>query len=267
MSAANKNVIWFEDLSRGDVGLVGGKNSSLGEMVQQLGEKGIDVPPGFATTSDAFRAFIKANNLNEVIADAMEMLDSGKRTLAETGTAVRAAIVAGDWPDDIREAILSAYRELSERTGNTELSVAVRSSATAEDLPDASFAGQQETYLNVRGEAALLSTCRRCYASLFTDRAITYRKLKGFDHNQVALSIGVQLMVRSDIGVLRRDVLHRHRIRLRQGGADQCRLGPGRERGPGRRGPPTNTRCSSRCSTNPASSRLSRRPAAPRRSR
>jgi hypothetical protein len=128
MSAANKNVIWFEDLSRGDVGLVGGKNSSLGEMVQQLGEKGIDVPPGFATTSDAFRAFIKANNLNEVIADAMEMLDSGKRTLAETGTAVRAAIVAGDWPDDIREAILSAYRELSERTGNTELSVAVRSS-------------------------------------------------------------------------------------------------------------------------------------------
>jgi pyruvate,water dikinase len=122
-------------------------------MVQQLGEKGIDVPPGFATTSDAFRAFIKANNLNEVIAEAMEMLDSGKRTLAETGTAVRAAIVAGDWPDDIREAILSAYRELSERTGNTELSVAVRSSATAEDLPDASFAGQQETYLNVRGEA------------------------------------------------------------------------------------------------------------------
>jgi pyruvate,water dikinase len=200
MSAANKNVIWFEDLSRGDVGLVGGKNSSLGEMVQQLGEKGIDVPPGFATTSDAFRAFIKANNLNEVIADAMEMLDSGKRTLAETGTAVRAAIVAGDWPDDIREAILSAYRELSERTGNTELSVAVRSSATAEDLPDASFAGQQETYLNVRGEAALLSTCRRCYASLFTDRAITYRKIQGFDHNQVALSIGVQLMVRSDIG-------------------------------------------------------------------
>ncbi len=200
MSAANKNVIWFEDLSRGDVALVGGKNSSLGEMVQQLGEKGIDVPPGFATTSDAFRAFIKANNLNEVIAEAMEMLDSGKRTLAETGKAVRAAIVAGDWPDDIREAILSAYRELSERTGNTDLSVAVRSSATAEDLPDASFAGQQETYLNVRGEAALLSTCRRCYASLFTDRAITYRKLKGFDHNQVALSIGVQLMVRSDIG-------------------------------------------------------------------
>jgi uncharacterized protein YifE (UPF0438 family) len=112
MSAANKNVIWFEDLSRGDVGLVGGKNSSLGEMVQQLGEKGIDVPPGFATTSDAFRAFIKANNLNEVIAEAMEMLDSGKRTLAETGTAVRAAIVAGDWPDDIREAILSAYRRI-----------------------------------------------------------------------------------------------------------------------------------------------------------
>ncbi|MEQ8827689.1 MAG: PEP/pyruvate-binding domain-containing protein, partial [Parvibaculum sp.] len=200
MSAANRNVIWFEDLSRGDVGLVGGKNSSLGEMVQQLGQKGISVPPGFATTSDAFRAFINPNNLNQVIADAMDQLDAGKRTLAETGSAVRAAIVAGDWPEDIREAILSAYRELAERTGHDELSVAVRSSATAEDLPDASFAGQQETFLNVRGEAALLATCRRCYASLFTDRAITYRKLKGFDHNQVALSIGVQLMVRSDIG-------------------------------------------------------------------
>jgi hypothetical protein len=126
-------------LVRGSVtrrrGLVGGKNSSLGEMVQQLGSKGIDVPPGFATTSDAFRAFIKANNLNQVIADAMEMLDSGKRTLAETGTAVRAAIVAGDWPDDIREAILSAYRELAERTGNTELSVAVRSAPPPRTCP------------------------------------------------------------------------------------------------------------------------------------
>ena len=200
MSAANRNVIWFEDLSRGDVGLVGGKNSSLGEMVQQLGQKGIDVPPGFATTSDAFRAFIKANHLNDVIADAMTMLESGKRTLAETGKAVRAAIVAGDFPADISDAIVSAYRELAQRTGTPEPSVAVRSSATAEDLPDASFAGQQETFLNVRGEAALLSTCRRCYASLFTDRAITYRKIQGFDHNQVALSIGVQLMVRSDIG-------------------------------------------------------------------
>jgi pyruvate,water dikinase len=200
MSAANKNVIWFEDLSRGDVGLVGGKNSSLGEMVQQLGEKGIDVPPGFATTSDAFRAFIKANNLNEVIAEAMEMLDSGKRTLAETGTAVRAAIVAGDWPDDIREAILSAYRELSERTGNTELSVAVRSSATAEDLPGRELRRPAGNLSQCPRRSALLSTCRRCYASLFTDRAITYRKSRASIHEQVALSIGVQLMVRSDIG-------------------------------------------------------------------
>jgi pyruvate, water dikinase len=194
------NVLWFEDLSRGDVALVGGKNSSLGEMVQQLGKKGIKVPGGFATTADAFRAFLSANALPDRIAGVLQRWQDHKLTLHEAGTEVRAMILAGDWPKDIEADIRKAYRELSRRAKTTDLSCAVRSSATAEDLPDASFAGQQETYLNVRGEAALLAACRRCYASLFTDRAITYRTLKGFDHSKVALSIGVQRMVRSDTG-------------------------------------------------------------------
>lgn len=200
MSAQNSPVIWFEDLSRGDVALVGGKNSSLGEMVQSLGARGIQVPPGFATTSEAFRGFIAANDLGGVIEAAMADLAAHKITLAEAGRTIRSAIVRGDWPEASRDAILAAYRELSERSGGPDVPVAVRSSATAEDLPDASFAGQQETFLNVRGEQALLAACSRCYASLFTDRAITYRQLQGFDHTAVALSIGVQRMVRSDIG-------------------------------------------------------------------
>ena len=200
MNAAEPHVIWFENLSRGDVPLVGGKNASLGEMVQQLGRKGIKVPPGFATTAQAFRDYLDANHLNEMIADTLARLEAGKIKLPEAGAAIRQAIVAGDFPATTRAQILQAFHDLARRTGASDLSVAVRSSATAEDLPDASFAGQQETYLNVRGEAALLDTCRRCYASLFTDRAITYRRLKGFAHTKVALSIGVQLMVRSDIG-------------------------------------------------------------------
>ncbi|WP_377507397.1 phosphoenolpyruvate synthase [Octadecabacter sp. R77987] len=194
------NVIWFENLKRADVALVGGKNSSLGEMVQTLGPKGIDVPTGFATSSDAYRGFIEANNLHTRISTEMDALAAHKITLHEAGTRIRAMINAGDWPDDLRADILTAYQEMARRTGSDNPSVAVRSSATAEDLPDASFAGQQETFLNVEGEAALLAACKRCYASLFTDRAITYRTLQGFDHMAVALSIGVQQMVRSDIG-------------------------------------------------------------------
>ncbi len=200
MSSENRNIIWFENLSRGDVGLVGGKNSSLGEMVCSLANKGIKIPPGFATTSDAFRRYMEENQLGGLISQTITRQESGKISLQEAGRTIRAAIIAGDWPDDISASIVEAYRELVQRTGSSEVPVAVRSSATAEDLPDASFAGQQETYLNVRGEEALLNTCRQCYASLFTDRAITYRKLKGFDHEQVALSVGVQQMVKSDIG-------------------------------------------------------------------
>jgi pyruvate,water dikinase len=200
MAGRNRSVLWFEELRRGDVALVGGKNSSLGEMVQGMAAEGIRIPPGFATTAEAFRGYLDANGLDASIAGTLAALDAGKMTLQEAGQSIRRAIVAGDWPEETREAILAAYRMLGERTGSSDPAVAVRSSATAEDLPDASFAGQQETYLNVRGEGALLDACRRCYASLFTDRAITYRRLKGFYHAKVALSVGVQMMVRSDIG-------------------------------------------------------------------
>lgn len=193
-------IIWFEELGREHVPSVGGKNASLGEMVRTLGSQGIQVPPGFATTADVYWQFVEANGLRRIIEPALQELDSGKASLAETGEAIRRAFIRGDWPEDLRAAIADAYRQLSLRWGEDATDVAVRSSATAEDLPDASFAGQQETFLNIRGEGALLNACRRCYASLFTDRAITYRKIKGFDHLKVALSIGVQKMVRSDEG-------------------------------------------------------------------
>ncbi len=200
MAKNPQHVAWFEDLTRGEVARVGGKNASLGEMVRNLGARGVKVPPGFATTADAYWEFVRANGLAKTIAAALADLDSGKASLAETGQALRRAFLRGDWPEGIAAEIRAAYRQLCERAGGTDLDVAVRSSATAEDLPDASFAGQQETFLNIRGEAALLDACRRCYASLFTDRAISYRTVKGFDHMKVALSVGVQRMVRSDLG-------------------------------------------------------------------
>ncbi len=195
-----EQLIWYENLRRDDVATVGGKNASLGEMISTLGASGIRVPPGFATTSEAYRGFLAANDLTRVIAGRIKALEDGRMTLHQAGEAIRAAIVEGDWPTETAEAITGAYRELAARSGRKDPAVAVRSSATAEDLPDASFAGQQETFLNVTGEAALLDACRRCYASLFTDRAITYRQIQGFGQAEVALSVGVQLMVRSDIG-------------------------------------------------------------------
>lgn len=193
-------VAWFEDVERGDVARVGGKNASLGEMVRALGGTGVKVPAGFATTAAAYWAFVKANDLTRTISDTLAARRAGKASLAEAGAAIRAAFLRGDWPAELADAIRVNYRELCRRSGTEELDVAVRSSATAEDLPDASFAGQQETFLNIRGEAALLDACRRCYASLFTDRAISYRETKGFDHLKIALSIGVQRMVHSDRG-------------------------------------------------------------------
>jgi pyruvate,water dikinase len=193
-------VVWFEDTGREAVALVGGKNASLGEMVQHLGRRGVSVPPGFATTAPAYWRFVEANGLADVMAARLADLAAGKATLAETGQAIRHAVLQGEWPGDTAAAIRDAYAELCRRAGRADVDVAVRSSATAEDLPDASFAGQQETFLNIRGEAALLAACRRCFASLFTDRAISYRQAKGFDHMKVALSVGVQLMVRSDLG-------------------------------------------------------------------
>lgn len=196
----SKNVIWFENLKRTDVGIVGGKNASLGEMVSTLGPKGISVPTGFATTADAFRGFIAENKLFDRIGKELAALKAKKITLQAAGARIRTMMVEGEWPEDLRKDILKAYQEMAKRTGSKEPSVAVRSSATAEDLPDASFAGQQETFLNVCGEDELLAACKRCYASLFTDRAIVYRTLQGFDDQKVALSIGVQQMARSDVG-------------------------------------------------------------------
>ncbi len=193
-------VAWLEELRRDDVPRVGGKNASLGEMVQTLGAQGVRVPPGFATTADAYWHYVATNDLEGTITSTLADLAAGKVTLAEAGQAIRRAFVKGEWPEVTAQAITQAYARLCQRTGRDDVDVAVRSSATAEDLPDASFAGQQETYLNIRGDAALLDACRKCYASLFTDRAITYRAAKGFDHMSVALSIGVQQMVRSDLG-------------------------------------------------------------------
>ncbi|MEN6401570.1 MAG: phosphoenolpyruvate synthase, partial [Armatimonadia bacterium] len=192
-------VRFFEELGRGDVPSVGGKNASLGEMVQKLGGQGIRVPEGFATTAEAYRSFLEANGLTERIRALGEEFDSGQRPVAEVGREIRRLFMNGQFPEDIAQGIREAYRELSRRYGVEHVDVAVRSSATAEDLPEASFAGQQETFLNITGEEELLSACRRCYASLFTDRALTYRLEKGFDHMKVALSIGVQKMVRSDL--------------------------------------------------------------------
>lgn len=190
----------FETLKRVDVASVGGKNSSLGEMIGTLAAKGIAVPPGFATTAAAYWEYIQANGMKDHIASHIGDWQKGKASLSETGAAIRSLFLKGEWPSDAVAAIRNSYRQLSARLGGTDVAVAVRSSATAEDLPDASFAGQQETFLNICGEDALLNACRRCYASLFTDRAISYRQTRGFDHLKVALSIGVQQMVRSDLG-------------------------------------------------------------------
>jgi pyruvate,water dikinase len=196
----SETVIWLEDASRKDVPSVGGKNASLGEMLNQLGSKGIAVPTGFATTSKAYWRFLDANDLKPAIAGAVQEYIDGHVTLAETGAAIRKMILRGKWPEELAAEIGEFYADMSKKTGRDEVDVAVRSSATAEDLPDASFAGQQETYLNIKGERELLEACKKCFASLFTDRAISYRQVKGFDHLEVALSIGVQQMVRSDKG-------------------------------------------------------------------
>jgi pyruvate,water dikinase len=189
----------FEELDRGDVAIVGGKNASLGEMTQNLRTAGVCVPEGFATTADAYRDFLAAAGLDEPLRVHLDRLRDGECSLAETGRAVRQLFLDSTFPDDLAEAITDAYKGLARRIGRDEPAVAVRSSATAEDLPEASFAGQQETFLNVHGADALLDACRRCFASLFTDRAISYRVHHGFDHLEVALSIGVQRMVRSDL--------------------------------------------------------------------
>ncbi|MDX1609578.1 MAG: phosphoenolpyruvate synthase [Halofilum sp. (in: g-proteobacteria)] len=189
----------FSEIGYDDVPIVGGKNASLGEMYRELGRLGVRVPNGFAITADAFRYYIRANGLNDEIRRQLDGLDpSDTRRLSDVGGIIRAGIVHGQMPQDLKDEIIAAYRELGEEFGHNP-DVAVRSSATAEDLPTASFAGQQETYLNIRGTRNLSTTCKWVFASLFTDRAIAYRAHHGFDHLEVALSITVQKMVRSDL--------------------------------------------------------------------
>ncbi|MDH5194985.1 MAG: phosphoenolpyruvate synthase [Nitrospira sp.] len=192
-------VKWFEELGIEDVPSVGGKNASLGEMYRELAAQGVKVPNGFAVTAEAYRVFLKDAQLDAAIRSILTDVDTHNlNNLRQRGRQVRQAILGATLPLDVAAAITDAYDRLSD--GHAEpVDVAVRSSATAEDLPDASFAGQQETYLNVQGHLSLLEHCKRCFASLFTDRAISYRADKGFDHFKIALSIGVQRMVRSDL--------------------------------------------------------------------
>lgn len=190
---------FFKELSIGDVPIVGGKNASLGEMYQKLTPKGINVPDGFATTSDAYWLLLKENGIKDEINSILSDLDiTDTDNLQERGLAVRKLILHSRLPKTLEDEILQAYKILSQEYKKDAVDVAVRSSATAEDLPEASFAGQQETFLNICSEFALLQSVLHCYASLFTDRAISYRTSRGFSHFQVALSIGIQKMVRSD---------------------------------------------------------------------
>jgi len=190
----------FSEIKMSDILQVGGKNASLGEMIQNLSTLGVDVPDGFAITVVAYRYFIDYNNLSDSIHEIIGSTDVDDIIdLRKNGLQIRQLIKEGKFPNDLSEAILKAYEKLSFQYGNNLTDVAVRSSATAEDLPDASFAGQQETYLNVRGDEALLNSVRNCIASLFTDRAISYREMFDFDHFEVGLSVGIQKMVRSDL--------------------------------------------------------------------
>ncbi len=195
-------VLWFEEVGIADIPLVGGKNASLGEMIRQLQPKGVNVPNGFATTAYAFRYFIEKAGLETKLRELFADLDiEDMNNLRDRGRQARSLVLNTPFPEDLQLAIAMSYQKLCdcELSCGKEADVAVRSSATAEDLPDASFAGQQETYLNVYGANEVVDACHRCFASLFTDRAISYRTINGFDHFDIALSVGVQKMVRSDL--------------------------------------------------------------------
>ncbi|MEX2308576.1 MAG: PEP/pyruvate-binding domain-containing protein [Pirellulales bacterium] len=189
---------WLDVVTNADLAEVGGKNASLGEMTRAMAESGVRVLSGFATTAAAYWEFLEANDLCETLQTELEKFKSQQQALEETGKRIRLAIRESDFPGELEDEILAAYRKLSNRKKVERGSVAVRSSATAEDLPEASFAGQLESYLNVRGDEALLAACRNCFASLYTDRAIAYRREHGFDQLRIALSVGIQSMVRAD---------------------------------------------------------------------
>ncbi len=213
-------VLWFDEVGISDIPSVGGKNASLGEMIRELASQGVNVPNGFATTAYAYRYFIESAGLEKKLRELFADLDvEDMPNLRQRGKQARSLILDTPFPPELEAAITSAYKTLCERYStdgdfckqfgeeykeeckrySNDVDVAVRSSATAEDLPDASFAGQQETYLNVYGEEGVLESCHKCFASIFTDRAISYRTIKNFDHFNVALSVGVQKMVRSDL--------------------------------------------------------------------
>src|SRR3990167_1627733 len=200
MDKQHTTILWFEDLSIEDVPLVGGKNAALGEMISTLAPLGVQVPGGFAVTATAYKQFLQSNNLDSRIGEILAGINTHNlRDLQRRGKAIRRLILKARFEKELEQAIVKAYTEMERRYGH-RVGVAVRSSATAEDLPTASFAGQQETYLNVSGKRQLLAAIKRCFASLFTDRAISYRQDKGFAHHEVALSVGIQKMVRSDVG-------------------------------------------------------------------
>ncbi|MGH7225997.1 MAG: PEP/pyruvate-binding domain-containing protein, partial [Gemmataceae bacterium] len=196
----SKSVLWYSELGMHDVETVGGKNASLGEMIRNLAKSGVKVPDGFATTAAAYREFLAHEGLADRINKMLETLDvDDVQALAKTGRTIRESVMKAPFPAALEKEIRAAYDKLLAESG-TEISVAVRSSATAEDLPDASFAGQQETFLNVNGIENVLKAMKEVFASLYNDRAIAYRVHQNFVHSQVALSAGVQRMVRSDIG-------------------------------------------------------------------
>lgn len=196
-----KFIKFFSELGIKDVPIVGGKNASLGEMYQKLAKDKVNVPNGFATTSEAYNYFIEKSGTKDKIRKILAGLDTKDVVdLAKRGKLVREVILKAELPEDLKKEVREAYTKLSKQYKTANVDVAVRSSATAEDLPDASFAGQQETFLNIKGEKALIDAVRRCIASLFTNRAISYRVDKKFDHFNIALSVGVQKMVRSDVG-------------------------------------------------------------------
>lgn len=196
-----KSILWFKEVGMKNVAEVGGKNASLGEMINNLAKKGVAVPNGFATTSNAYFNFLKETGLREEIRFALDDFDyHDLKALAQKGKKVRQMILGAKFSESFKKEIIQAYRALSEEYGARDIDVAVRSSATAEDLPGASFAGQQETFLNVSGAENVLEAVKKCFASLFTDRAIAYRQEMGFSHLKVGLSAGVQKMVRSDKG-------------------------------------------------------------------
>jgi pyruvate, water dikinase len=202
MDKANMYILWFDQLNNDDVAYVGGKNASLGEMYSALTSKGIRIPNGFAVTAHAYRYFLEKAGIKNHIKQILKDLDTtDMKNLSERGLKVRETILKAEFPEDLKKAILNAYKDLcgAYNKDRSDVDVAVRSSATAEDLPDASFAGQQETYLNISGDHQILESVKKCIASLFTNRAISYRVDKGFDHFSIALSVGVQRMVRSDM--------------------------------------------------------------------